>query len=121
MDSTPIYTPHSTVNYGATGNNPSSPVPLYTIFVIHNGHQGTVNDQYPADKLKLVGVSIRDDPSKGYEKICLKHLAQKRPLRATEVLEDLFLGQLPERGQIHVVIETDEPKSSFEIVCVPEN
>ncbi|KAF9321320.1 hypothetical protein BG003_002501 [Podila horticola] len=60
----------------------------------------------------LIGVSIPDDPSKEHEKICLKHLAYTRPLRATEVLEDFFLSRLPERGRIHVVIETDEPKSA---------
>lgn len=118
MDSIPIYIPHSTVNYGATGNNPNAPVPLYTIFVIHNGqstceafsvkmlstdtvdvHKKLIKaakapllDHYPADKLKLVGVSIPDDPSKEHERVCLKNLARMRPLRATEVLEDLFLA-----------------------------
>ncbi|KAG0020861.1 hypothetical protein BGZ81_009176 [Podila clonocystis] len=136
MDSTPMYTPHTTVNYGSTGHNTNTPVSLYTIFVIHNGQStceafsvkaistDTVDelkklikaakaplfDNCPADKLKLVGVSIPDDPSKEHEKICLKHLAYTRPLRATEVLEDLFLGRLPEKGRIHVVIETNEPK-----------
>ncbi|KAG0037054.1 hypothetical protein BGZ82_003227 [Podila clonocystis] len=136
MDSTPIYTPHTTVNYGSTGHNTNTPVSLYTIFVIHNGQStceafsvkalstDTVDelkklikaakapllDHCPADKLKLAGVSIPDDPSKENEEICLTHLAYTRPLRATEVLEDLFLGRLPERGRIHVVIETNEPK-----------
>ncbi|KAF9383388.1 hypothetical protein CPC16_008954 [Podila verticillata] len=66
-------------------------------------------DYHPADKLKLIGVSIPDDPAKEYEKICAKHTPNVRPLRATEVLEDLFMGRLPERGRIHVLIESVEP------------
>ncbi|KAG0087139.1 hypothetical protein BGZ93_011127 [Podila epicladia] len=96
MDSTPIYIPHPTVNYDATGNNPGSPVPLVDeLKKLIKTAKTPLLDHHPADKLKVVG-----------------HLAQKRPLRATKVLEDLLLGQLPERGRIHVVTETDEPKSA---------
>ncbi|KAF9379749.1 hypothetical protein CPB97_008773, partial [Podila verticillata] len=145
MDSTPIFTPHTAVNYGSTAQaqaqaqahsfNISVP---YTIFVIHSGQStseafsvkalstDTVDElkklikaakapllnHHPADKLKLIGVSIPDDPAKECEKIYIKHLSYIRPLRATEVLEDLFMGRLPERGRIHVLIETEEPTSA---------
>ncbi|KAI9241585.1 MAG: hypothetical protein BYD32DRAFT_448608 [Podila humilis] len=118
----------------AQAYNFNIPVP-YTIFVIHSGQStseafsvkalstDTVDDlkkliktakaplldYHPADKLKLIGVSIPDDPAKEYEKICAKHTPNVRPLRATEVLEDLFMGRLPERGRIHVLIESVEP------------
>lgn len=144
MDSIPIFTPHTAMNYGSTAQaQAQAQAPsyngnisvTYTIFVIHNGQStseafsvkalstDTVDelkklikvakapllDRHPADKLQLIGVSIPDDPAKECEKICVKHLPYSRSLRATEVLEDLFMGWLPERGRIHIVIETEEP------------
>ncbi|KAG0079013.1 hypothetical protein BGZ93_003424 [Podila epicladia] len=65
----------------------------------------------PADKLKLVHVDIPDDPAIERRPVFLSHLAFVRPLRATELLRDVF-SDLLKQGMINVVIESAKPLAS---------
>lgn len=126
--------------YGSTGTTPITTA-QYTIFILHNGQSTsqafsakalsteTVDDlkklikivrspaldRIPADKLKLVRVDIPDDPATESRPVCFQHLAIVRPLRATELLRDVF-PEPPEQGKIHVVIESAEPVASSAVM-----
>ncbi|KAG0097123.1 hypothetical protein BGZ93_003422 [Podila epicladia] len=133
---TSIVRPSKHDNYGSTGTTPAT-ITQYTIFIVHNGQPisqafsakalstETVDDlkklvkivrspalnNTPADKLRLVRVDIPDDPATECRPVFLSHLAFVRPLRATELLRDVF-PEPPEQGKIHVVIESAEPAAS---------
>ncbi|KAF9335804.1 hypothetical protein BG006_010608 [Podila minutissima] len=132
----PPYSPPTPAHYGSTSDSIPE-ASLFSIFVIQDGHStsqafsvkaratDTVDDlkklirtaksprfdNISADELKLASVCIPDDVHTEHKPRQLRDITLTRALRATEVLEDLFLGRLAERGRIHVVIETDEPKS----------